>query len=121
MQLSTSDRAEEVSSSQLMSQHIILAEVKMINSNSTSLQFLCQLVKFQTNRLKRQFILLLISHANGARPSPRIQQRKQDNPSGFILKKLLDAFDSVDVVSLMTVLACCQESIHVSLQEIQRG
>lgn len=121
MQLSASDRTEEVSSGQLMSQHIILAEVKMVDTDPCSLQFLRQLVKLQTNRLKWQLILLFIPHANRTRPSPWIQQRKQDDPPGFILKQLLDALNSVDVVSLMAVLACCQESVHVSLQEIQSG
>ena len=44
MQLSASDGGEEVSSGQLMSQHVILAEIKLIDSDTTTLQFLGQLV-----------------------------------------------------------------------------
>lgn len=73
------------------------------------------------NGLERQFVLFFIPNANGARPSPWIKQRKQDNPSGFILKKLLDAFNGVDIVPLMAELARCHEAVHVPLKEVKRG
>lgn len=110
-----------MSSSQLVTQHVIFAEVKVINSNAASLQFLSQLVKFEMNGFEWQFILFFTSHANGTWPNPWIKQRKQNNPAGFILKKLLDALDRVDIVSLMAELARSHEAVHVSLKKIKRG
>lgn len=119
VEVSAGQAGEEVGGWQFVGEHVVLAEVEVIDSDAGADQIASELVGLEVKRFQGQFRLFLVAHADGTRACLWVQQGKKHDPASLLLEALLDALNCAYIACLVCEFALLPQIVRVGLQEVK--